>query len=182
MPTGDTMSEDFHAYVRGRAAALRRSAYLLCGDLHQADDLVQETLTTAYTRWFRVSRADNVDAYVQRILVHTFINERRRGWWKVLPLGASAPEESTATTGLEEREVLRAALSKLTPSQQAVLVLRFLCDQSVADVAKHLGYSEGAVKSQTHHALNAMRKKLGSDQSTPGRTTAVARLTSRGTR
>jgi RNA polymerase sigma factor (sigma-70 family) len=122
-----------------------------------------------------------VDAYVQRILVHTFINERRRGWWKVW-LGASAPEGSTATTGLEEREVLRAALSKLTPSQQAVLVLRFLCDQSVADVAKHLGYSEGAVKSQTHHALNAMRKNLGSYQSTQGRTTVLTRLTSKGTR
>jgi len=176
------MSEDFHAYVRGRAAALRRSAYLLCGDPHEADDLVQEALTTAYTRWSRVSRADNVDAYVQRILVHTFINERRRGWWKVWPLSASVPEGSTATTGLEEREVLRAALSKLTPSQQAVLVLRFLCDQSVADVAKHLGYSEGAVKSQTHHALNAMRRNLGSSPFTEGRTTALARLTPKGTR
>jgi RNA polymerase sigma-70 factor (sigma-E family) len=156
------MSEDFHAYVRGRAAALRRSAYLLCGDSHQADDLVQETLTTAYARWARVSRADNVDAYVQRILLRAFINERRRGWWKVRLFGTTTPERPTAGPGMEEREVLRAALSQLTPSQQAVLVLRFLCDQSVADVARFLGYSEGAVKSQTHHALNAMRKRLGS--------------------
>jgi RNA polymerase sigma-70 factor (sigma-E family) len=162
MSTGDEMSEDFHAYVRGRAAALRRSAYLLCGDSHQADDLVQETLTTAYARWARVSRADNVDAYVQRILLRAFINERRRGWWKVRLFGTTTPERPTAGPGMEEREVLRAALSQLTPSQQAVLVLRFLCDQSVADVARSLGYSEGAVKSQTHHALNAMRKRLGS--------------------
>lgn len=155
------MTEDFHAYVRGRAAALRRSAYLLCGDTHQADDLVQETLTTAYARWARVSRADNVDAYVQRMLVRTFINERRRGWWKVRLFGASAPDRATAGPGPEDRQVLRAALSQLTPSQQAVLVLRFLCDQSVADVALHLGTSEGAVKSQTHHALAAMRRRLG---------------------
>src|SRR4051812_26703860 len=102
---------EFLAYVRGRATALRRSAYLLCGDTHQADDLVQETLTTVYSRWARVSRADNIDAYVQRILLRTFINDRRRGWWKVLLFGASTPEVPTHGSGVEEREVLRAALA-----------------------------------------------------------------------
>jgi RNA polymerase sigma-70 factor (sigma-E family) len=136
----------------------------LCGDAHQADDLVQETLTTVYSRWARVSQADNVDAYVHRILVRTFINERRRGWWKVRLFGAAAPDEAQLSAGLEEREVLRAALSRLTSNQQAVLVLRFLCDRSVADVAMLLGCSEGTVKSQTSHALTAMRKILGSRQ------------------
>jgi RNA polymerase sigma-70 factor (sigma-E family) len=154
---------EFLAYVRGRAAALRRSAYLLCGDTHQADDLVQETLTTVYSRWKRVSQADNVDAYVQRILVRTFINDRRRGWWKVRLFGEAATEDgrAAASVDVEEREVLRAALSRLAPGQQAVLVLRYLCDQSVADVAMTLGCSEGNVKSQTSHALNALRKILG---------------------
>jgi RNA polymerase sigma-70 factor (sigma-E family) len=152
---------EFLAYVRGRAGALRRSAYLLCGDAHQADDLVQETLTSVYSRWARVSQADNIDAYVHRILVRTFINERRRGWWKVRLFGAAAPEKAQTGTGPEDREVLRAALSRLTPNQQAVLVLRYLCDRSVADVAMLLGCSEGTVKSQTSHALTAMRKILG---------------------
>lgn len=171
------MSEDrrseFPAYVRGRTAALRRSAYLLCGDVHQADDLVQETLTLVYSRWERVSNADNVDAYVHRILVRTFINERRRGWWKVRLFGATAPEQPVAGAGLEDREVLRAALSGLTPKQQAVLVLRYLCDLSVAEVALRLSCSEGNVKSQTSHALTALRKILGP---------RAAVLTSRGIR
>jgi RNA polymerase sigma-70 factor (sigma-E family) len=153
---------EFLAYVQGRAGSLRRSAYLLCGDAHQADDLVQETLTTVYSRWARVSQADNIDAYVHRILVRTFINERRRGWWKVRLFGAAAPETAQPSTGTEEREVLRSALSRLTPNQQAVLVLRYLCDRSVADVAILLGCSEGTVKSQTSHALTAMRKILDS--------------------
>jgi RNA polymerase sigma-70 factor (sigma-E family) len=153
---------EFLAYVRGRAGSLRRSAYLLCGDAHQADDLVQEALTTVYSRWERVSQADNVDAYVHRILVRTFINERRRGWWKVRLFGAAAPDAPQPSAGVEEREILRAALSRLTSKQQAVLVLRFLCDRSVADVAVLLGCSEGTVKSQTSHALTAMRKILGS--------------------
>jgi RNA polymerase sigma-70 factor (sigma-E family) len=159
----DGGNPEFLAYVRGRSAALRRSAYLLCGDAHQADDLVQETLTTVYSRWRRVSQADNVDAYVQRILVRTFINERRRGWWKVRLFGESATDGGPVVVdaGLEEREVLRAALKRLAPGQQAVLVLRYLCDQSVADVASALGCSEGTVKSQTSHALTALRKILG---------------------
>ena len=158
---------EFLAYVRGRAGSLRRSAYLLCGDAHQADDLVQETLTTVYSRWARVSQADNVDAYVHRILVRTFINERRRGWWKVRLFGAAAPDEAQLSAGLEEREVLRAALSRLTANQQAVLVLRYLCDRSVAEAAMLLGCSEGTVKSQTSHALTAMRKILGPRQPAP---------------
>ena len=158
----DGGNPEFLAFVRGRAAALRRSAYLLCGDTHQADDLVQETLTTVYSRWRTVSQADNVDAYVQRILVRTFINDRRRGWWKVRLVGAAAPELPEPGAGLEEREVLRAALSRLTPGQQAVLVLRYLSDLSVAETAQRLGCSEGTVKSQTSRALTALRKILGS--------------------
>lgn len=153
--------EEFLAYLQGRSAALRRSAYLLCGDTHQADDLVQETLTTVYSRWRLVSAADNVDAYVHRILVRTFISERRRGWWKVRLFGGTAPELPDPGAGVEDREVLRAALSRLAPGQQAVLVLRYLCDLSVADVAERLGCSEGTVKSQTSHALTALRKILG---------------------
>ncbi|MFG1605739.1 SigE family RNA polymerase sigma factor [Actinoplanes sp. NPDC049265] len=153
---------EFLAYVRGRAGALRRSAYLLCGDTHQADDLVQETLTKVYARWAGVARADNIDAYVHRILVRTFISERRRGWWKVRLFGEALPDQARLGPGVEDREVVRAALSRLTSSQQAVLVLRFLCDRSVADVAALLGCSEGTVKSQTSHALTAMRKILGS--------------------
>lgn len=156
----DGTDAGYLAFVNGRMAALRRWAYLLSGDAHQADDLVQDTLTTVYAKWHQVSQADNIDAYVYRVLVRTFLNERRRGWWKVRLFGDSTPEQPTTAHSLEEREVLRAALSRLTPSQQAVLVLRFLCDQSVTDVAHYLGVSEGTVKSQTSHALTAMRRVL----------------------
>ncbi|MDP9792647.1 RNA polymerase sigma-70 factor (sigma-E family) [Catenuloplanes nepalensis] len=157
----DGTDADYLAYVHGRMATLRRWAYLLSGDTHQADDLVQETLTTVYSRWHRVSRADNIDGYVHRILVRTFLNERRRGWWKVRLFGDATPEQQSGSVNVEERQVLRAALTRITPSQQAVLVLRFLCDQSVADTAQALGVSEGTVKSQTKHALTAMRRILG---------------------
>ena len=158
----DGSDSEYVAYVHGRATALRRTAYLLCGDVHQADDLVQETITKLYARWARLGAVENLDGYVHAILVRTFLDEKRRGWWKVR-LGAppERPLPAVAHPDVEERTVLRAALSQVPPRQQAVLVLRFLCDQPVADVARALGCSEGTVKSQTSHGLAALRRILG---------------------
>ncbi|BBH65967.1 RNA polymerase sigma24 factor [Actinoplanes sp. OR16] len=156
------MDEDYLAYVNGRLPALRRLAYLLSGNRDQADDLVQETITKLYARWPRVSSAENVDAYVHTMIVRSFLDEKRRGWWRV-GLFAAAPEreEGAGRPDLEERTVLRAALSQVPAKQQAVLVLRFLCDRPVAEVAQILGCSEGTVKSQTSHGLTALRRILG---------------------
>ncbi|AGZ45802.1 SigE family RNA polymerase sigma factor [Actinoplanes friuliensis] len=154
---------EYTAYVHGRATALRRTAYLLCGDEHQADDLVQETITKLYARWPKISRqAENLDSYVHTILVRIFLDEKRRGWWKVrLGIPPDRPAPVVPAHDVEERAVLRTALSQVPPRQQAVLVLRFLCDQPIADVARVLGCSEGTVKSQTAHGLTALRRILG---------------------
>ena len=68
---------EYTDYIRGRLPSLRRVAYLLCQDWHEADDLVQATLTRLYTHWPRAARMDNIDAYVRTILVRTFLGERR---------------------------------------------------------------------------------------------------------
>jgi RNA polymerase sigma-70 factor (sigma-E family) len=149
------------AYVNGRMPALRRVAWLLSGDEHQADDLVQETITKLYARWSRISAVENVDAYVHQMMVRAFLDEKRRGWWKVRLFG-SVPERPASVAGqAEDRTVVRTALAKVPPRQQAVLVLRFLCDLPVAEVAAILGCSEGTVKSQTSHGVAALRKILG---------------------
>src|ERR1700710_1957637 len=72
--------EEFTAYVAARARPLRRSAYLLCGDWHRAEDLTQSALTKAYLAWPRITRADNADGYVRQILVRTYLDEQRRRW------------------------------------------------------------------------------------------------------
>ncbi|GIM91436.1 SigE family RNA polymerase sigma factor [Paractinoplanes toevensis] len=153
------------AYVHGRIPALRRVAYLLSGDETQADDLVQETITKLYARWPRIAAVENIDAYVHTMMVRAFLDEKRRGWWRVRLWGA-APDRAASSSGAtssatDDRTVLRAALAKVPPRQQAVLVLRFLCDRPVAEVAEILGCSEGTVKSQTAHGLTALRKILG---------------------
>ncbi|WP_430789603.1 SigE family RNA polymerase sigma factor [Actinoplanes sp. G11-F43] len=164
MPDGS--DSDYLAYVRGRMAELRRTAYLLCGDSHQADDFVQETLTKLYARWPRIGRVENVDAYVHTMLVRVFLDDRRRGWWKVRLL-TGQPEPPPVAVDPADGPAVRAALAKLPARQQAALVLRFLCDKPVREVAELMRCSEGTVKSQTSHGLTRLRAVLGVDYLQP---------------
>ncbi|WP_127500566.1 SigE family RNA polymerase sigma factor [Actinoplanes solisilvae] len=150
---------EYLAYVEGRIAGLRRAAYLFCGDSHAADDVVQETLTKLYSRWPGITQVENLDAYVHTMLVRVFLDERRRGWWKValldwLPERAAGP----ATDRAEDRSVIRTALLTLPPRQRAVVVLRYLFDLPVNEVAQILGCSPGTVKSQCSHGLDRLRQ------------------------
>lgn len=158
----------FTEYVGERMPTLRRVAYLLCGDSHRADDLVQVTITKLYTHWRRASGMANLDAYVRAMLVKTFLSEQRLGWMRRIRL-VGAPADAPVVPApegpdVETRTVLRAALRRVPPKARAVLVLRFLLDLPVAEVAELLGCSEGNVKSQTSSGLRTLRQLLGGSQ------------------
>jgi RNA polymerase sigma-70 factor (sigma-E family) len=158
--------QEYVEYVTGRLPMLRRLAYLLCGDEHRADDLVQQAITKLYLRWDRVSAVEHVDQYVRAMLVRGFIDERRRSWARV-GLVAHVPDTPVQPDErVEDWLVLRAALSRAPRRQQAVLVLRFLCDLSVEEVAAALGCTEGTVKSQTSRGLATMRRLLAVHEQT----------------
>jgi RNA polymerase sigma-70 factor (sigma-E family) len=147
-------------YVQARLPDLRRAAYRLCGDPHRGDDLVQQAITKLYVNWRRARSAANIDAYVHRILVNAFLDERRLRWAGV-SLFASAPEVATpADSQADDRTTLRAALNRLPRRLRAVLVLRFLLDLSIEDTAGALECSPGTVKSQTSRGLAEMRRLL----------------------
>ncbi|MEU0935432.1 SigE family RNA polymerase sigma factor [Embleya sp. NPDC005971] len=166
MEGGRVRRGDEHAYteyVTARLPALRRVARLLCGDPHHADDIVQNTITRLYVHWRRAAAANDLDRYVHRMLVRAFLNERRLAWARVRLIGA--PQETPALPALpgpdvETRDAVRIALSRVPPRQRAVLVLRFLCDLPVAEVAEILGCSQGTVKSQTAQGLARLRALL----------------------
>lgn len=155
---GDLEGE-FLAFVAERRDALRRTAYLLCRDVHQADDLVQTALTKVYLSWRKVRRADNREAYVHTVLLRVFLDERRRGWWKV-ELSEQALENDRPPEDTDARIMMRRALDELAPRQRAALVLRFYLDLSVEQTAQLLDCSPGTVKSQTSRALVALEKVL----------------------
>jgi RNA polymerase sigma-70 factor (sigma-E family) len=162
--------EEFTAYVAARVRLLRRSAYLLCGDWHRAEDLTQSALTKVYVSWARVSRADNVDGYVRTLLVRTYLDEERRRWRRERPTD-ELPEDATPDPGdrTEERLDLARALAALPPRQRAAVVLRCWEDLSIAQVAAALDCSEGTVKSHTSRGLAALRDRLTLPQVPEGR-------------
>jgi RNA polymerase sigma-70 factor (sigma-E family) len=154
---------DFEEFARARTPQLHRSAWLLCGDRHLAEDLVQDTLAKVYVRWHRRigGRIENPAAYAQTTLVRTFISARRRHSSGELPL-AEMPEVAGAdhTAVSDLRLSLEHALAGLAPLDRAVLVLRYLEDLSVAEVADRLRVSPGAVRNRSMRALERVRPLL----------------------
>jgi RNA polymerase sigma-70 factor (sigma-E family) len=155
------LEREYVEYFTARMPHMRRLAALLCGDVHRADDIVQSAATTLYTKWKQARSADNLDAYVRRVVVNTFLRERRLRWSSVALTERLPDRPAAAGQAIDERVVVRAALRRLPPRQQAVLVLRFGCDLPVAEVAAILRCAEGTVKSQTSDGLAALRRHLG---------------------
>ena len=158
---------EFTEYASARQAWLRRVAYLLSGDWHRADDLVQITITKLYAHWHRARRADNLDGYTRRILVNTYLAEQRSGWARRTVLHRfgsrtrNDPEPEPALLGdLELGLDLKTALAKLPPRQRAAVVLRFYCDLSIEQTAELMGCSTGTVKSQSARGLATLRHLL----------------------
>lgn len=159
--------QEFREYFTGRLQAVRRSAYLLCGDWHRADDFAQTAFVALHRRWRKIRDHAALDAYVRRTLVRAVIDESRRPWRRerftdevpevVDQAGDSARLDDTVAT----RVALLDALRAVPPRQRAVLVLRFLEGLDVADTAATLRCTEGTVKSQTARGLATLRAKLG---------------------
>ncbi|MBE1491838.1 SigE family RNA polymerase sigma factor [Plantactinospora soyae] len=149
--------DDFHTFVAARMDRWRRSAFLMCQDWHMADDLVSITVTKLFRNWRKVNRADNPDAYAQRVLSRSWLTERRRPWRRErLPDGLPEPRWSPPDRA-DDRESLAELLRSLGPRQRAVLVLRFYLDYSVEETARIMQVSPGTVKSQSARGLVALR-------------------------
>ncbi len=152
--------DGFRAFVASRSAALARTAYLLTGDAHLAEDLLQEALTRVATRWDRIGVGGDPEPYVRRVLYTCAVDGWRRR--RVVELVTDTPPELRGPGDdadvVARRLVLRDALARLTPRQRAVLVLRFYEDRTEAQTADILGCSLSTVKSQTKHALARLRQ------------------------
>jgi RNA polymerase sigma-70 factor (sigma-E family) len=152
---------EFVDYVSGRLAGWHRAAYALCGSPHRADDIVQATVTGLYRHWLRARSADNLDAYVHRMLVRKHLDEHRRTWARERLLGILPDRPAPDPQPPEERHALRVALAALPRPQRTVIVLRYICDLSVDDTAAVLRYAPNTVKSHTVRGLAALRRILG---------------------
>ncbi|MGH3153666.1 MAG: SigE family RNA polymerase sigma factor [Streptosporangiaceae bacterium] len=149
--------EDFKTFAASRWPGLVRLAFGLTGDRWLAEDIAQIALARAYVAWRRVSRADDPDAYVRRILVNA--SNRRFCRRRVTEQPGELPETPVASPAdlIGERAALLAALHQLPPRQRAVIVLRYWEDLTDAQIAAALGCTPGTVRSQLSRALAKLR-------------------------
>lgn len=152
---------EFEEFALAATPSLLRSAYLLTGDQHLAEDLVQSALARTHRYWRSLSQKTNATAYTRKTMYHLQVSRwRKRRFTEQLsdqPTDRAIPDSSSE---IDLKLSLRKALGTLTRRQRAIVVIRYFEDRSVAETAALLGCSEGSVKSQTFRALNKMRDAL----------------------
>ena len=152
--------EEFVEFADAASLQLRRTAFLLCGDWHTAEDLAQTTLAKMFVSWRKIKRRGAEHSYANRILVNIYLDGKRLKRSGEI-LTDRFPDSATEPQALETRLVVLAALATLPPRARAVVVLRYWEDLSVEQVADVLGCSPGNVKSHTARALEKLRVVLG---------------------
>ncbi|NEA30632.1 SigE family RNA polymerase sigma factor [Streptomyces sp. SID13031] len=153
---------EYVEFVEATSASLRRTAFLVCGDRHRADDIVQDALYKLYLSWPKVQRVANPFAYVRRMVVNAAYDGGRRPWRREVSI-AELPDRVDRhdfVSGHAERDEVLDALRGLAPRQRACVVLRYYEDLSVEQTAEILGCSAGTVKSQAARGLDTLRQAI----------------------
>lgn len=153
--------DGFAEFFSSRFDSARRTAHALCGNWLEAEEIAQTAFVSMYGRWNKV-RIDSADAYLHTVLTRAFLDTKRRGRRReqVVAEPPDRPVEPDLSSA-EDRPPLLAALQEVPPRQRAVLVLRFVQDLSVEEVASTLGCTTGTVKSQTARGLATLRRAYG---------------------
>jgi RNA polymerase sigma-70 factor (sigma-E family) len=152
----------FADFVRANTPALVRTAYLLTGSAHAAEELVQDTLVRLYPQWERVERADVPMAYVRRSIANQFLNQRRRASSREIVTDTlpDRPGERSAEDDLVDRDEVWALLQTLGGRQRAALVLRYYHGYDDNEIADALGCRPGTVRSLISRGLASLRHSV----------------------
>jgi RNA polymerase sigma-70 factor (sigma-E family) len=162
-----TRDEEFRRFVTGRWPRLMKTAFLLTGEQHAAEDLVQSTLERVYVAWRRVGSADDPEAYVRRVMVNAHARRHRRRLKEFLAprddsgLAHELPDAGDRIAQADDRGALLKALAQLPARQREAVVLRYWEDLSETQVAAAMGCSVGAVKSNTAKGIAKLRAVPG---------------------
>jgi RNA polymerase sigma-70 factor (sigma-E family) len=162
---------DFEEYVGTRGRSLLRLAYLLTGDQHQAEDLVQTALLRAFRRWARVCRSDHPDAYVRRTMLNAYLSWGRRRSSSELPVDLAGSDRAAAGSAVADHAEAVASqdaawrlLAQLPPRARAVMVLRYYADYDDTAIAAVLGITASSVRATASRALATLGDRLGASE------------------
>lgn len=161
----DEEFEQFEQFAAREHERLRRVAVSLTGNPHDADDLLQDTLAKLLVHWSKVTATSSPTRYAHRTMVNTFLSgKRRRASTEVVSSEVVDLKTSSndPTSDFIQRHDLLSAVLRLPPNQRVVIVLRYLEDLPVSEVAGILGKREGAVRATCHRGLETLRGKTDS--------------------
>jgi RNA polymerase sigma-70 factor (sigma-E family) len=160
LPDPGAPRDSFAAFMGAALPGLLRFGYVLTGDAHRGEELVQSALVTTYRRWKHL-RHEEPHAYVRRAMInaHTSLWRRHRRETQ-LPEDFDLTAAGAGPAHYDEVDLVLRALRILPPRQRAVMVLRYYDDLSEAEIAHALGCSPGTVKSQASRALKTLRREL----------------------
>ena len=157
-------AEEFVEFAEVMFPRLRRTAFLLCGDWHTAEDLAQTALAKMFVAWRDIRRQDGVHAYANRTLVNAYLAHRRLKRTGELLTGRF-PDRPVAAAAPETRMVVLDALATLPPRARAVVVLRYWAGLSLGQVADVVA---GHVNRHHAHALATLQAMPGEALTDPG--------------
>lgn len=156
---------DFDAWVAARGPTLLRLAHALTGSRSDAEDVVQDALSRALPRWGRISRLDDVDGYLRRMVVNAHTSWWRRTRRREVPVGDVRLRETTPPADAgpppDDRQRLWQACRSLPEAQRTAVVLRYYEQLDYAEIAALTGVREGSVRSRVSRGLAALREELG---------------------
>ncbi|HWD81607.1 MAG TPA: SigE family RNA polymerase sigma factor [Kribbella sp.] len=157
---------DFDDWVTQRGAALLRFAYLVTRDHSRAEEAVQDALIAAYSRWTRICRVQDPEAYVRRSIVNADISRWRRFFRRETPSLDTVPATATPDPAVAqaEHDAVWALCATLPAKQRAAVVLRYYEDLPDAEIALILDCSPATVRSQIHRALASLRTTIGTEE------------------
>ncbi|NUR98564.1 MAG: SigE family RNA polymerase sigma factor [Kribbellaceae bacterium] len=157
---------DFDEWVTQRGAALLRFAYLVTRDHSRAEEAVQDALIAAYSRWSRICRTQDPEAYVRRSIVNADISRWRRFFRRETPTSDTGPADPAPDPAVAqaEHDAVWALCATLPAKQRAAVVLRYYEDLPDAEIAVILDCSPATVRSQIHRALASLRTTIGTEE------------------
>lgn len=150
----------FEVFMAARWSSLYRTAFMLTGDAHQAEELLQGALARTCARWDKLRDKNAASTYVRRAMVNAASRSWSHGRREVLTDRLPEPPSALHADAHEERLSLWAAIRRLPPRQRMTLILRYVEDLPEEAVARELGVTVGTVKSQTHQAISKLRAAL----------------------
>ena len=152
----------YEEFVAGCLQPLLRYAVMLTGDVHMAEDLVQETMVRVQLKWRRVGATDAPEYYVRRMITNLYVDWRRGPWLRRVmvrpePYGSATPITPDASAETADRDQVWQLLATLPRRQRAALVLRYYCDLPDGDIAELMECAVGTVRSLISRALATLR-------------------------